>query len=175
MKRRPCPGGGILAVTAAGGCTSTAADVIQARPDGLVRVYSIPSERHGEPLLNAAGATTIEQRRDESLMLTLTTVGAARFVLSTRVAVWIEPVDRGTRLTVVSRQERGVLPRALLRGRVSPGVRAPTRRDADGPARPGHECQGYARTYRQGSGRAIPRGCEPRPGPRPPVKRPPLW
>jgi hypothetical protein len=149
MKRRPCPVvSGILAVTAAGGCTTTAADVIQGRPDGLVRVYSIPSERAwraARAVLNAAGATTIEERRDESLMLTLTTVGAAGFVLPTRVAVWIEPVDRGTRLTVVSRQERGVLPRALLRGRVSPGVRAPTRRDAEGPARPGHECQGYAK------------------------------
>jgi hypothetical protein len=63
--------------------------------------------------LNLMSRPQCKACKDESLMLPLTTVGAAGCVLPTRVAVWIEPVDRGTRLTVVSRQERGVLPRAL--------------------------------------------------------------
>ena len=117
MKRWPCTVMvGILVMTAADGCTTTTTDVIQARPDGLVRVYPIPSERAwraARAVLDAAGAASIEERRAESLMLTLTTDNAMGFVMPTRIAVWIEPVDGGTRVTVVSRQERGVLPRTL--------------------------------------------------------------
>jgi hypothetical protein len=106
----------LLLALLAGGCTTTTADVIQARAEGLAQVYAVPPERAwraARAVLDAGGAQAIEERRDESLMLTLTTVGAAGFVMPTRIAVWIEPVDGGTRVTVVSRQERGVLPRAL--------------------------------------------------------------
>ena len=165
MKRRPCPVvSGILAVTAAGGCTTTAADVIQGRPDGLVRVYSIPSERAwraARAVLDAAGATTIEERRDESLMLTLTTVGAAGFVLPTRVAVWIEPVDRGTRLTVVSAKSAASCP---VRFSEAEFHQAFARQLEETPkVRRGlvMNARVTQRTHRQGSGRAIPRGSEP--------------
>lgn len=108
-----------LAVMTAGltaGCTTTATDVIRERAEGVAQVYSIAPERAwkaARAVLDAAGAQAIEERRDESLMLTLTTDNAMGFVMPTRIAVWIEPVEGGTRVTVVSRQERGMLPRAL--------------------------------------------------------------
>jgi hypothetical protein len=96
------------------GCTTTTADVIQARAEGLAQVYAVPPERAwraARAVLDAGGAQAVEERREESLMLALTTVGVV--TMPTRIAVWIEPVATGTRVTVVSRQERGVLPRAL--------------------------------------------------------------
>lgn len=96
------------------GCTTTTADVIRDRPEGLAQVYPVAPERAwaaARAVLDAAGAQAVDVRRDEFLMLALTT--ETWFVMPTRIAVWIEPTDGGTRVTVVSRQERGVLPRAL--------------------------------------------------------------
>jgi hypothetical protein len=98
------------------GCTTSTADVIRARPEGLARIYQVPLERawkETRAVLDEAGAQSVDERRDESLMLTLTTVGAGGLVMPTRIAVWIEAVADGTRVTVVSRQERGLLPRGL--------------------------------------------------------------
>ena len=73
MKRRPCPVvSGILAVTAAGGCTTAATDVIQGRPDGLVRVYPIPSEREGITRVLSSDSNCVDLRAHTRSILRVT-------------------------------------------------------------------------------------------------------
>ena len=60
------------------GCTTTVADVIRERSEGLARAYSVAPEqawKGARGVLDEAGAQSIEERRDESLMLTLMTLG----------------------------------------------------------------------------------------------------
>lgn len=97
------------------GCSVTTSDLLARKAFGTAQTYPVTPDRAwkiARAIVDTTAAVAVEERREDGVLIGTTETHDWR--VATLLAIWIEPVEAGTRLIVLSRTVRpGAFPRAL--------------------------------------------------------------
>lgn len=96
-------------------CSITTSELLASKAYGAAQTYPVAPDRAwkiARAIVDTTAAVAVEERREDGVLIA--TTETHDWHVATRFAIWIEPVEAGTRLIVVSRTVRpGAFPRAL--------------------------------------------------------------
>jgi hypothetical protein len=99
-------------------CSITTSELLANKPFGTAQIYPVTLDRAwkiARAIVDTTAAYAVEERREDGKDgVLIVTTEAHDWHVATKFAIWIEPVEAGTRLIVLSRTVRpGAFPRAL--------------------------------------------------------------